>query len=93
MSFFLSNFAWIRKSTAAIPFETIIFVLFMFVLVAVPLTILGAINGKKQDFDENSNEIDHKEKKGRLIPRLPIYLRPQILIIAAGLLPFQYSLF
>ena len=92
ISFFLSNFAWIGNSTAALPIKTMLFVLFIFVLVTGPLAILGGINGKLKNVDEDSfNEIDHKEKKTRSISGLPFYLRPEILIIAAGFLPFQYS--
>ena len=57
----------------------------------VPLAILGGINGKLKNIDEDSfHEIDHKEKKTRSITGLPLYLRPEVLIIAAGFLPFQY---
>ena len=91
ISFFLNNFAWIANSTASLPIGTIIFVLFIFVLVTVPLAILGGINGKIKNINEDSfNEIDHKEKKTRSVAGLPLYLRPELLIIAAGFLPFQY---
>lgn len=85
----LNNIAWAVNSTAALPFSSVIFVLFIWALVTLPLTVLGGITGRVRT-DETLNDVGGKLPKiARPIPPLPFYHKPFFTILMAGLLPFR----
>jgi len=85
----LNNIAWAVNSTAALPFSSVMFVLFIWALVTLPLTVLGGITGRVRT-DETLNDVGGKLPKiARPIPALPFYHKPWFTIIMAGLLPFS----
>lgn len=85
----LNNIAWAVNSTAALPFSSVMFVLFIWALVTLPLTVLGGITGRVRT-DETLNDVGGKlPKMARVIPPLPFYHKPWFTILMAGLLPFS----
>lgn len=86
----LNNIAWASNSTAALPFSSVVFVIFMWGIVTLPLTLLGALTGKMR-VDETLVDVGDKVPKiARPIPKLPFYHSPLFTVILAGLLPFRY---
>jgi transmembrane 9 superfamily protein 2/4 len=72
-------------SSAAVPFTTILALIFMFFLVSVPLCFVGAYLGFKKPRIEapvRTNQIP------RQIPEQPFYLRTWTAILMGGILPF-----
>ena len=45
---FLNTVAWIYRSTAALPFGTIVIIFILWALITLPLTVLGGIAGKNR---------------------------------------------
>jgi len=85
----LNNIAWAVNSTAALPFSSVMFVIFIWALVTLPLTVLGGITGRVRT-DETLNDVGGKlPKMARVIPPLPFYHKPWFTILMAGLLPFS----
>lgn len=85
----LNNIAWALESTAALPFSSVMFVIFIWVLITLPLTVLGGITGRVKT-DETLNDVGGKLPKiARPIPELPFYHKPYFTILMAGLLPFR----
>lgn len=84
---FLNTVAIVYRSTAALPFGTIVLIILMWAIVTIPLTIMGGIAGKnaKRDF----NAPVRTTKYPREIPTLPWYRStiPQMCI--ASFLPFS----
>lgn len=84
--FLIINFAnWFEKSAGAIPFPTILALLFVYCALSVPNVMLGAFIGFKKATIKNPGKIN---KLSREIPRQPWYLRMKILVPIGGIFPF-----
>ncbi|KAJ1725712.1 hypothetical protein LPJ53_000191 [Coemansia erecta] len=82
----LNVFLWYRSSSAAMPFSTIMLLFVLWLLVELPLTLLGGWFGfKRPPYSEPSrtNAIP------RPIPPQPKYLRSLLGVVLAGALPFS----
>ncbi|GLD95107.1 hypothetical protein PINS_up003732 [Pythium insidiosum] len=84
---FLNTVAIWNDSSAALPFGTIMIVLAIFTLVALPLTVIGGIAGRNTAGDFNAP--CRTNKIPRQIPAVPLYRSPKVLMVAAGCLPFS----
>ncbi len=85
----LNNIAWASNSTAALPFSSVIFVIIMWLIVTLPLSIIGGITGRMK-MDETLVDVGDKlPKMARPIPNLPFYHSPFFTVFIAGLLPFR----
>lgn len=84
---FLNSVAIWNDSSAALPFGTIMIVLALFMLVALPLTVIGGIAGRNTAGDFNAP--CRTNKIPREIPAVPTYRSPAVLMLAAGCLPFS----
>lgn len=87
MFMFLNTVAISYRSTAALPFGTIVVVIFIWSLVTIPLTVFGGIAGKN-----NRSEFHapcRTNKYPREIPQLPWYRTTVPQMIMAGFLPFS----
>ncbi|KAF4699452.1 hypothetical protein FOZ62_011915 [Perkinsus olseni] len=85
MFFFLNLLAWAKGSSGAVPFTTMFAVLVLWFGISVPLVYLGAAAAYKRDpigFPCRVNSIP------RPIPPQPWFLRPWLLCLVGGVLPF-----
>ena len=88
MVFILNNIAWGFGLTSALPFTSILFVIFMWALVTIPLTIFGGLTGRMRaegtlvDVDEKLPKISKK------IPSLSLIHQPIVTVLIGGLIPF-----
>ncbi|EER09634.1 Endosomal P24A protein precursor, putative [Perkinsus marinus ATCC 50983] len=85
MFFFLNLLAWAKGSSGAVPFTTMFAVLVLWFGISVPLVYLGAAAAYKRDpigFPCRVNSIP------RPIPPQPWFLRPWLLCLVGGILPF-----
>ncbi|KAJ1730233.1 hypothetical protein LPJ61_003123 [Coemansia biformis] len=81
----LNLFLWYRASSAAMPFSTIMLMVVLWLLVELPLTLLGGWLGfRRRPYSEpmRTNAIP------RPVPPQPRYLQPVAGILVAGALPF-----
>lgn len=78
-----------HRSTAALPFGTILVIASLLLLVALPLTVIGAIAGKNTTSAGGLNVPCRTARVRREIPKGPWYSHKYILIFSAGLLPFS----
>jgi transmembrane 9 superfamily protein 2/4 len=84
--FLIINFAnWFERSSAAVPFPTILVLLFVYSALSVPNVWLGAFIGFKKTTIKNPGKIN---KLSRDIPPQPWYLRMKILVPMGGIVPF-----
>ncbi|MEW5306091.1 MAG: hypothetical protein WDW36_008585 [Sanguina aurantia] len=84
---FLNTVAIAYRSTAALPFGTIVIIIIIWALVTIPLTVFGGIAGKN-----NRSEFFapcRTNKYPREIPQLPWYRTAIPQMIMAGFLPFS----
>lgn len=85
-TFFVLNFiVWIRQSSGAVPFTTMLIIVGIWFVISVPLSIAGSWFGFKQpqiDPPTRTNQIP------RQIPPATGYLRPIPSMLLVGLLPF-----
>mmetsp|Transcript_13838 Transcript_13838/g.29854 ORF Transcript_13838/g.29854 Transcript_13838/m.29854 type:complete len:608 (+) Transcript_13838:164-1987(+) len=84
---FLNTVAIVYRSTAALPFGTIVIIIIIWSLVTIPLTVFGGIAGKN-----NRSEFHapcRTNKYPREIPQLPWYRTTVPQMIMAGFLPFS----
>ena len=85
-TFFLLNFfVWIRGSSGAVPFTTMLVIVGLWFLISVPLSIAGSWLGFKQTLADppvRTNQIP------RQIPPATGYLRLAPSMLAVGILPF-----
>ncbi|TYZ65450.1 hypothetical protein PybrP1_011729 [[Pythium] brassicae (nom. inval.)] len=84
---FLNSVAIWNDSSAALPFGTILIVLAIFALVALPLAVVGGIAGRNTAGDFGAP--CRTNKIPREVPAVPWYRRPGVLTLAAGCLPFS----
>ncbi|XP_061482570.1 transmembrane 9 superfamily member 2 isoform X2 [Rhineura floridana] len=84
--FFIMNLIlWGERSSAAIPFGTLVAVLALWFCISVPLTFIGAYFGFKK------NAIEHPVRTNQIprqIPEQSFYTQPLPGIIMGGILPF-----
>ncbi|CAK8986621.1 Transmembrane 9 superfamily member 3 (Endomembrane protein 9) (Transmembrane nine protein 3) (AtTMN3) [Durusdinium trenchii] len=83
----LNTIAISYDSTAALPFGTIMLVFCVYLLVTFPLTVLGAIMGKRhaKPFDAPCRT----NKAARGVPDMPWYRGTALQMLIAGFLPFS----
>lgn len=82
---FLNFLVWGQKSSGAVPFGTMIALIFLWFGVSVPLTFLGAYVGyKKEAIDDpvRTNKIP------RQVPQQPWYMSTTVSMFVGGILPF-----
>ena len=84
---FLNTVAIAYRSTAALPFGTIVIIIFIWALVTFPLTVLGGIGGKNSKYEWNPPT--RTTKFPREIPPLPWYRHTIPQMLMAGFLPFS----
>lgn len=87
MFMFLNTVAISYRSTAALPFGTIVIIIIIWSLVTIPLTVFGGIAGKN-----NRSEFHapcRTNKYPREIPQLPWYRTTVPQMVMAGFLPFS----
>jgi transmembrane 9 superfamily protein 2/4 len=83
--FFLNFFIWHQGSSGALPFTTMLALLFLWFGVSLPLVVGGAYFGYRKDaleFPVNVNQIP------RQIPEQLWYMHPVISVLLGGILPF-----
>ncbi|XP_013384267.1 transmembrane 9 superfamily member 2 [Lingula anatina] len=83
--FFLNLILWIKGSSAAIPFGTLVALLALWFGISVPLTFIGAYFGFKR------RPIEHPVRTNQIprqIPEQSFYTRPLPGIVMGGILPF-----
>jgi len=83
----LNTVAISYRSTAALPFGTIVIILIIWALVTIPLTIFGGIAGKNSPGEFQAPT--RTNKYPREIPLLPWYRSVVPQMIMAGFLPFS----
>eukprot|EP00761_Pharyngomonas_kirbyi_P012150 gb/GECH01012177.1/.p1 GENE.gb/GECH01012177.1/~~gb/GECH01012177.1/.p1 ORF type:complete len:594 (+),score=103.58 gb/GECH01012177.1/:1-1782(+) len=84
---FLNTVAIVYRSSAALPFTTILLILTIYFLVTFPLSLLGAIAGKNRP--ATFNEPCRTKKVPREIPPAPWYRGALSHLLIAGFLPFS----
>jgi len=83
--FFLNLFVWGEHSSGAVPFPTMLILMFLWFGISVPLVFLGAYFGFKKkavEFPVTTHQIP------RMVPEQAWYMHPIISIAMGGLLPF-----
>ncbi|XP_062506786.1 transmembrane 9 superfamily member 4-like [Corticium candelabrum] len=83
--FILNFFIWGKKSSGAVPFTTMLALLFMFLGICMPLVTVGFYFGfRKQGYDHpvRTNQIP------RQVPDQPWYMHLSIGVLTSGVLPF-----
>lgn len=83
--FILNLFVWGSGSSGAVPFSTLLLLLFMWFGISVPLVFAGAYIGYKRksvEFPTRTNQIP------RQIPASPFNIPQGVYVILAGVLPF-----
>jgi len=87
MFMFLNTVAIAYRSTAALPFGTIVIILVIWGMVTIPLTVFGGIAGKNSKTEFNAP--CRTNKYPREIPVLPWWRTTGPQMIMAGFLPFS----
>eukprot|EP01060_Flectonema_neradi_P015823 TRINITY_DN2246_c1_g2_i1.p1 TRINITY_DN2246_c1_g2~~TRINITY_DN2246_c1_g2_i1.p1 ORF type:complete len:572 (+),score=88.54 TRINITY_DN2246_c1_g2_i1:41-1756(+) len=83
----LNSIAWAKGSTSALPAGTVFALFALFLLVAFPLTLAGAIFGKHTG--DSLNAPCRTKQVPRQIPLAPWWRAPAYHIAVAGFLPFS----
>ncbi|KAA8903594.1 hypothetical protein FN846DRAFT_953893 [Sphaerosporella brunnea] len=83
--FVLNLFVWAQASSTAIPFSTLLALLFMWLCIALPLVFVGSYFGFKRDPWEHPTRTT---MIARQMPVQPWYLRPIPSVLLGGLIPF-----
>ncbi|GIL57276.1 hypothetical protein Vafri_12531 [Volvox africanus] len=84
---FLNTVAIFYRSTAALPFGTIVIIILIWALITFPLTVLGGIGAKNSKVEFNAP--CRTTKFPRDIPSLPWYRTTIPQMLMAGFLPFS----
>lgn len=84
---YLNTVAIFYRSTAALPFGTIVIILVIWALITFPLTVLGGIAAKNSKFELSAP--CRTTKLPREIPPLPWYRSTVPQMLMAGFLPFS----
>lgn len=82
---FLNFMVWGQKSSGAVPFGTMIALIFLWFGVSVPLTFVGAYFGYRREVIE---EPVRTNKIPRQIPEQPWYMGTLASVVIGGILPF-----
>lgn len=82
---FLNLLAWTKKSSGAIPFGTLVALIFLWFGISVPLTFMGSYFGYKRTATQDPVRTN---KIPRQIPPQPWYMHPIVCILVGGVLPF-----
>mmetsp|Transcript_14470 Transcript_14470/g.25928 ORF Transcript_14470/g.25928 Transcript_14470/m.25928 type:complete len:598 (+) Transcript_14470:86-1879(+) len=83
----LNSIAISYGSSAALPFGTIMAVFCVYLLVTFPLTVIGAVIGKRRA--KPFKAPCRTSKAPRQIPEVPWYRRPLLQFLIAGFMPFS----
>ncbi|CAM6101052.1 unnamed protein product [Calypogeia fissa] len=83
--FFLNALIWEEKSSGAVPFGTMLALVFLWFGISVPLVFIGSYYGFKKPVTENPVRTN---KIPRQIPEQAWYMRPVFSILIGGILPF-----
>lgn len=85
VGFFLNFFVWNQGSSSAVPFTTMIALLFLWAGISSPLVVLGYYFGFRKDgysYPVGTNQIP------RQVPDQLWYMHPVVSMLMAGILPF-----
>jgi len=85
----INGIAWHNDSTAAIPFKSVFIIIVMWLLIYVPLTILGGITGRMKNNDGEVNPNTSLPRLYKPVPSKKLYQHPIIQFLVAGALPFS----
>mmetsp|Transcript_15763 Transcript_15763/g.1407 ORF Transcript_15763/g.1407 Transcript_15763/m.1407 type:complete len:97 (-) Transcript_15763:418-708(-) len=69
----INSIAWYNDSTAAIPFKSVFFIFCMWLLIYVPLTILGGITGRMKNIENAPNPDTSLPRLYKPLPPKKIY--------------------
>ncbi|KAF8322305.1 endosomal P24A protein [Clavulina sp. PMI_390] len=83
--FLINLFLIGSESAGAVPFGTILVILLLWVLISVPLTIIGGIMGKRHGTISHPVRVNQIPRQ---IPPGPSYLKPHWASLLGGILPF-----
>jgi len=83
--FVLNLFVWAQASSTAIPFTTLLALLFMWLCIALPLVFVGSYLGFKRDPWEHPTRTT---MIARQMPPQPWYLKTLPSVLLGGLIPF-----
>jgi len=86
---FLNTVAIVYNSQAALPFGTILVIMFIWMLVTLPLTVIGGIVGRKMAKGKDFDAPCRTNKIPREVPPIPWYRRGPCQVFMAGFLPFS----
>lgn len=83
--FIINFFIWGKHSSGAVPFTTMLILVFMWFGISVPLVLAGGFFGFRKEpylFPVGTNQIH------RQIPEQPSFLNPAVSMLLGGILPF-----
>ncbi|CAF1569769.1 unnamed protein product [Adineta ricciae] len=83
----INTFAWAYGTTQALPYTTVLILVFMWLFVGFPLTVLGGIFGK--NFSSNFDAPCRTKNIPREIPDVPWYRSNFARMLIGGFLPFS----
>eukprot|EP00808_Paulinella_micropora_P027172 g68421.t1 len=85
--FFLSLLGWSYGSEAGLDFGTMLWLALIWLLLSVPLVVVGTVTGRSLSSTDKSGKVMYAETR-RPIPDSQWYWSPVFLALAAGILPF-----
>lgn len=83
--FIIDLFLWAEKSSAAVPFGTILAILLLWLCCSSPLVLIGAFIGIKKKKMKNPCKVNPVPYQ---IPAQPWYLNWKVSILLGGIFPF-----
>lgn len=86
---FLNSLAWSYGSTAALPFTTIFFIIFLWIVVYLPLNLFGGLTGRIRNKDVLSYNDEKFMKIPKEIPSTIWYKSIYVHFFLSGFLPFS----
>jgi len=89
MFMFLNTVAIAYNSQAALPFGTIVVIMVIWMLVTLPLTVIGGIIGRNMAKGKDFDAPCRTNKIPREIPPIPWYRQGACQVFMAGFLPFS----
>merc|ERR1712137_626966 len=84
----LSTIAWSAGSTAALPVETVLFILLICFVIYLPLNLIGAVYARRRTRETLSN-IQSQISIKKPIPEKPFLKSFPVFFLIAGLLSFN----
>jgi transmembrane 9 superfamily protein 2/4 len=82
---FLNFMAWGQRSSGAVPFVKILYMIFLWFGVSIPLCFVGSYFGYRRPAPE---EPIRTNKIPRQVPEQPWYMHPAFSVLIGGILPF-----